>query len=38
VSESFPELAQAALEHAQPGRIDIVRVKRHLLACRARPR
>ncbi len=31
VSESFPELAQAVLEHAQPGRIDIVRAKRHLL-------
>jgi hypothetical protein len=31
VSESFPELAQAVLEHAQPDRIDIVRAKRHLL-------
>jgi hypothetical protein len=31
VSESFPELAQAVLEHAQPGRIDVVRAKRHLL-------
>jgi hypothetical protein len=31
VSESFPELAQAVLEHAQPNRIDIVRAKRHLL-------
>ena len=31
VSESFPELAQTVLEHAQPGRIDIVRAKRHLL-------
>ena len=30
VSESFPELAQAVLEHAQPDRIDIVRAKRHL--------
>jgi hypothetical protein len=27
VSESFPELAQAVLEHAQPDRIDIVRAK-----------
>jgi hypothetical protein len=31
VSKSFPELAQAVLEHAQPDRIDIVRAKRHLL-------
>ena len=31
VSESFPELAQAVLENAQPDRIDIVRAKRHLL-------
>ena len=31
VSESFPELAQAVLEHAQPDHIDIVRAKRHLL-------
>ena len=31
VSESFPELAQAVREHAQPDRIDIVRAKRHLL-------
>src|SRR5580704_10886467 len=31
VSESFPELAQAVLEHAQPDRIDIVRAKQHLL-------
>ena len=31
VSESFPELAPAVVEHANPGRIDIVRVKRHLL-------
>jgi hypothetical protein len=31
VSESFPELAQAVPEHAQPDRIDIVRAKRHLL-------
>ena len=31
MSESFPELAQAVLEHAQPDRIDIVRAKRHLL-------
>ena len=31
VSESFPELAQAVLKHAQPDRIDIVRAKRHLL-------
>lgn len=31
VSESFPELAQAVLEHAQPDRIDIVRAKRRLL-------
>jgi hypothetical protein len=30
VSESFPELAQASLEHAQPDRIDIVRAERHL--------
>jgi hypothetical protein len=32
VSESFPELAQAVLEHARPGRIDVVRAKR-LHAC-----
>jgi hypothetical protein len=31
VSESFPELAQVITEHAQPGRIDIVRAKQHLL-------
>ena len=31
VSESFPELAQAVTEHAQPSRIDIVRAKQHLL-------
>jgi hypothetical protein len=31
VSESFPELAQTVAEHARPGRIDIVRAKRHLL-------
>jgi hypothetical protein len=31
VSESFPELAPAVVEHANPGRIDIVRAKRHLL-------
>jgi hypothetical protein len=31
VSESFPELARAVLEHAQPGRIDIVRANRQLL-------
>ena len=31
MSESFPELAQAVLEHAQPDRFDIVRAKRHLL-------
>jgi hypothetical protein len=32
VSESFPELAQAVLEHAQPDRIDIVRAKRRMTA------
>ena len=32
VSDSFPELAQAVTELAQPSRIDIVRAKRHLLA------
>jgi hypothetical protein len=31
VSESFPELAQVITEFAQPGRIDIVRAKQHLL-------
>ena len=31
MSESFPELAQVITEHAQPGRIDIVRAKQHLL-------
>jgi len=31
VSESFPELAQVITELAQPGRIDIVRAKQHLL-------
>jgi AcrR family transcriptional regulator len=31
VSESFPELAQAVIEHAQPGRIDVLRAKRHVL-------
>lgn len=31
VSGSFPELAHAVLEHAQPDRIDIVRAKRHLV-------
>ena len=31
MSESFPELAQAVLENAQPDRFDIVRAKRHLL-------
>jgi hypothetical protein len=31
VSESFPELAQVITEVAQPGRIDIVRAKKHLL-------
>jgi len=31
VSESFPELAQVISEVAQPGRIDIVRAKKHLL-------
>jgi hypothetical protein len=31
VSGSFPELAQAVLEYVQPSRIDIVRVKRHVL-------
>jgi hypothetical protein len=31
VSDSFPELAQVITEHAQPGRIDIVRAKQHLL-------
>jgi hypothetical protein len=36
VSESFPELSQAVLEHAQPDRIDIVRAKRHLLGRPAR--
>lgn len=31
MSESFPELAHVITELAQPGRIDIVRVKQHLL-------
>ncbi len=31
MSESFPELAQVISEVAQPGRIDIVRAKKHLL-------
>lgn len=31
MSESFPELAKAVTEHAQPSRIDILRVKRYLL-------
>jgi hypothetical protein len=31
VPNSFPELAQVITEHAQPGRIDIVRAKQHLL-------
>ncbi len=31
MAESFPELAQAVLKHAQSDRIDIVRAKRHLL-------
>jgi hypothetical protein len=31
VSESFPELAQAVLEHAQPDRIGTVRSKQYLL-------
>ncbi len=31
MSESFPELAQVITELAQPGRIDIVRAKQHLL-------
>lgn len=31
MSESFPELAQVISQVAQPGRIDIVRAKKHLL-------
>ena len=31
MAESFPELAQAVLKHAQSDRINIVRAKRHLL-------
>jgi hypothetical protein len=31
VSESFPQLAQVITELAQPGRVDIVRAKQHLL-------
>jgi hypothetical protein len=32
VSESLPELAQAVLGQALPGRVDIVRAKQHLLS------